>query len=149
MRSMPIRGSLQTQNSHRPSINLPTKPNSDPAPSSSLPSHDIPPSPVHADHLSNSVNGTTPCSLSPAHFSSSLEVQESLVDDHMDWTPPLLTLPPQTHQTPPPATPTPTHHSPNTTPSNSPTSFPSQPHPQVPSPTPINKQCPTVSPTTK
>lgn len=93
MRSMSIRGSLQTQNSHRPSINLPTKPNSDPAPSSSLPSHDIPPSPVHADHLSNSVNGTTPCSLSPAHFSSSLEVQESLVDDHMDWTPPLLTLP--------------------------------------------------------
>lgn len=90
MRSMLIRVSHQTQNSHRPNINLPTKPNSDSAPSSTLPSHDIPPSPIHSDQLSNSDNGTTPCS---AHLSSSLEVQESLVDDHMDWTPPSLTLP--------------------------------------------------------
>jgi hypothetical protein len=95
MHSIPIRGSSQTQKSHRPNINLPTKPNSDPAPSPTVSSHGILPSPIHSDHPSNSDNGSTPCSLSPTHLSLSLEVQESPVDDHMDWTPPSLTLPTQ------------------------------------------------------
>ncbi|KAM0700845.1 hypothetical protein Q7P35_012567 [Cladosporium inversicolor] len=100
MRSLLIRGSPRTQNSHQPNVNLLTTPSNDPAQESITPSHDISPSPLHSNHSCDSDNGSSPSSLPHPHLSCSLEVLEAPINDHMDWTPPSLAIPtPETSDT--------------------------------------------------
>lgn len=95
MRSIPIRESTRTENSHRHNENLSSERDNNAAHASAVSSHDISPSPDHSEHTCISEDGPSTCSPSRSHLSSSLEALEAPINDHMTWTPPspILSIP--------------------------------------------------------